>query len=76
MTRHPRMGGLGLPDLCAYHIAMTLDQMKHWWHNSPNVVWTEMEAGVLGTSDWRAVILDPFPEQTPLPRYSPTRPIV
>lgn len=34
MTRHMRMGGLGLPKRNAYHFVTTLDQARHWWHNS------------------------------------------
>lgn len=36
MNKKAQMGGLGLSKLKAYHIAVTLDQIKHWWHNSPN----------------------------------------
>lgn len=58
------MGGLGLPNLQAYHFAMTLDQSKYWWQNSSNKTWSQMEADILGISDWRAVMLDPLPSPT------------
>lgn len=61
MNRHPRLGGMGLPNLQAYYFAMTLGQTKHWWHNSSTKLWSLMEAVSLGLSEWKAVLLDPFP---------------
>lgn len=72
MTRRPCMGGLGLPDLHAYHLAMTLDQIRYWWHNSSDKTWVQMEAATVGTLDWKAVILDPFPGPAIFPRLPPT----
>lgn len=62
MNKHPLRGGLGLPNLQAYHFAVTLDQCKFWWHNSSDKAWSQMEADILGISDWRAVMLDPLPD--------------
>lgn len=64
MNKHPRMGGLGLPNLQAYHFAVTLDQIKHWWHNATGKTWSDMEAKMMGVPYWKAVLLDPIPEPT------------
>lgn len=64
MNKHPLKGGMGLPNLQAYHFAMTLDQCKFWWQNSSNKMWSQMEADILGISDWKTVLLDPLPNPT------------
>lgn len=61
------MGGLRLPNLEAYHLAVTLDQIKHWWHNSTEKSWVGMQVAALGISDRRAVLLDPVPEPLQMP---------
>lgn len=62
MNKHLCMGRLGLPNLQTYHLAVTLDKIKHWWHNSDEKSWLGMEAAMLGVSEWRAVLLDPIQE--------------
>lgn len=65
MTRHPRMGGLGLPNLQAYHFAMTMGQIKHWCYNNPLKPWVRMESAILAVREWRGLLLDPIPNPAP-----------
>lgn len=60
MTKHLHHGGLGLPNLKAYHRAVTLDQIKHWWHNSPDKQWVTMESDLLGGPNLQSTLLDPL----------------
>lgn len=61
MTRRLDLGGLGLPDLKAYHRAVTLDQARYWWHNSTEKKWVDIESAIAGRPNWKAVLLDPLP---------------
>lgn len=60
MQKKLHFGEMGLPDLKAYHIAVTLDQIRYWWHGSPEKQWVTMEAELAGIPNWRAVLLDPI----------------
>lgn len=60
MTKHMHIGRLGLPNLKAYHIAVILDQIKCWWHNSLDKNVLLMEAGTINVTVWKAVLLDPI----------------
>lgn len=53
-------GGMGLPDLRAYHMAVTLDQIKHWWHDSRDKRWVTLETDLAGVANWKAVLLNPL----------------
>lgn len=72
MNKRPSMGGLGLPNLHAYHLAITLDQAKHWWRCPLERPWSKIEAATIGVSDWRAVLLDPLPELPCIPLAPPS----
>lgn len=65
------MGGMGLPNLQVYHQAVTLDQVKYWWRNSPDKSWPSMEAEILGVSDWKEALLDPIGTLESQPHMSP-----
>lgn len=71
MNRHMRMGGLGLPDLKKYHMAVTLDQIRHWWHDSSDKRWVMLEKGLLDGTNPKALLLDPV-TRTPNIRTLPT----
>lgn len=60
MSKRPRKGGLGLPKLQAYHFAMTLAQVKHWWKGSKSKAWVCMEADCMGIKDLKGALLDPI----------------
>lgn len=60
MNRRLQMGGLGLPNLKAYHAAVTLDQIRYWWHMSNSKQWVTLESVVANVPNWRAALLDPI----------------
>lgn len=64
------MGGLGLPNLKTYHTAVTLDQVKHWWHKTADKNWPLMEIEMIGKMDLKAIFLDPIGISQP-PHYFP-----
>lgn len=70
MNKHPTMGGLGLPNLQAYHFTVTLDQIKHW-QNSTGKTWSDMEAKMMAVPYWKSILLDPVPEPIPEPSIPP-----
>lgn len=72
MHRKMQFGCLGLPDLKAYHIAATLDQIKYWWHGSVDKWWVAMETDLAGVSNWRAVLLDPINETPHISLQAPS----
>lgn len=59
MNRHMRLGGLCLPNLKAYHMAVTLDQIRYWWHKSLDKKWVMIKTGLANNTDWKALLLDP-----------------
>lgn len=38
------MRGKGLPNIAKYFSAVILDQVKYWWHVSPEKLWSTLEA--------------------------------
>lgn len=42
--------------LKAYHMAVTLDQVKHWWRNSSDKQWVSIEAGMVNITNWQVEI--------------------
>lgn len=42
-----------------YHMAVTLDQIKHWWHNSPDKQWVSTELSLTNNINWKVILLDP-----------------
>lgn len=71
INRRLTLGGLGLPNLQVYHIAVTLDQIRYWWHNSKDKQWVHLESAMAGISDWRAALLDPLRDLPPRRILSP-----
>lgn len=51
MNKHFHMVSLGLPNLQAYNFAVTMDQIKYWWHRSPDKQWAVMEANMIKVSN-------------------------
>lgn len=73
MTRYPSLGGMGLPNLQAYHFAVTLDKVKFWWHNSPENHWPQIEASLLKIMDWKSALLDPVASSKQVNHLSPPK---
>lgn len=69
MYKRLHFGGMGLPDLKAYHIAVTLDQIRYWWHGSSEKQWIAMEADLAGIPNWKAALLDPVGRASYLNSY-------
>lgn len=60
MTKQLQFGGLGLPNLKAYHITVMLDQARHWWHNTVDKKGVTLESAMACIQDWWAALLDPI----------------
>lgn len=67
-----QMGDLGLLNLKAYHMAVTLDQIKYGWHSFPDKQWVLMEGNLANITDDKAALLEPIKDMPRSQLLSPS----
>lgn len=66
LIKHRKVGGMGFPDMKDYHVAVVLDQLRHWFISSNAKHWTNIEQYLIPSGLLRSFLLaQSFNRNTP-----------